>query len=336
MKGRAAKERAVVTGAPGFLGNNLVRTLLEEGRDVTCLIHPSFKGSSFEKIFPRYKEINATFMDIRAPQAELMAILKGAESVFNCAGVQHPKRTRNIYSGNRDGPVNLLKACIGANVQNFIHISSSTVHGSNKGGIPMTEESPFSPLTHYAKSKVEGERLLQKNAHQGTKMVIIRPTVFYGYPASRNFSELMSRLQAGKVVPIIGKKGPLRSYVNITKVAEGILLAEKGGKTGDVFIISDEEPLNTCQFYQSMCRGLGVEPKTISFPLFGSRAAEKLSLIGGHMNIHLKYFNVLGEMGRDSYMVPDKAMKQLGFRPVCSSSRGLEEMAAKFKESAPQ
>ena len=67
--------KVAVAGAPGFLGTKLVEALLQQGREVTCLVHPSFK-KNISPIFPA-KEVTIAFMDILSPVEELAVNLTG-------------------------------------------------------------------------------------------------------------------------------------------------------------------------------------------------------------------------------------------------------------------
>ncbi len=324
--------KVAVVGAPGFLGTKLVQILVEKGREVICLVHPIFRNK-LPDTFPAPSQVKVIFKDILHSKEGLANSLAGIETVFNCAGMQHPKKTAEIYSVNCNGVENLFLAAIEAGTKNFIHISSSSVFGSNKDKSPLSEHSPKKYYTHYTKSKIRGDELLQKHAQKGTKLVIIAPAVFYGYPPSQNLKELLLLLQAGKPVPLIGKEGCLRSYVSLNKVIEAMLAAENSElQSGEVLLVSDKNPLSTKQFYESLGKGLGVKPKIICLPIFISRIAEKIAYLSGKLDYHLRKLNVLGEFGRAHFVSPAKAEQLLGINLPESSIPGLEEMTRKLLE----
>ncbi len=324
----------VVVGAPGFLGTKLVQALLASGREVTCITHPSLKGK-LESSFPQHYNLNVIYENILAPLSKLVPAVKGAQTIFNCAGIQHPKHTREIYQVNTFGPINLLKAGIAAQVKNFIHISSSTVCGSNASATLdlvnfLTENSFSKGHTHYTKSKINGDKLLKKYADQGTRVIILLPAVFYGSPPSENLSQLMSMIKAGKRLPIIGQQGILRSYVDINTVVAAMLSAEINGQSGDCFLVSDKKPLTTWQFYTNLGLGLAKKIRILPLPLVCARVAEKLAWLSGKCNLHLKRLNVLGEFGRPHFVNPEKAEVILGLTLADSPEEGLQAMARDF------
>ena len=272
-------------------------------------------------------------MDILSPVEELAVNLTGIETLFNCAGIQHPKKTDEIYRVNRDGAVNLLQAAIKAGVKNFIHISSSTIYGTNADlSTPLTELSPLKYSSHYTKSKIQGDELLIKNSDKGTKVVIIAPAVFYGHPASNNLRELMELLKNNKIVPLVrssNKGGYLRSYVSLNKVIEIMLAAENKGRNGQIYLAADKQPLTTLEFYKALSQGLKVEPNLLTIPTVCSRITEKMDYLSGQFNIHLRYLNALAHLGRHHFVNPDKAEKELGVKMNENSTPGLKEMAGK-------
>lgn len=328
----------VVTGAPGFLGTQLVQALLAQGRKVICVVHPSFRGKSASELFPgveKAETLTLVFKDLLAPQEEFLRFFTGAQTLFNCAGAQHPEKTQEIYRTNRDGVVHLLKVCRAWKVQNFIHVSSSTVLGSGSTGLSEKDHG-LQPGTHYARSKMEGDQLLLQEAHQhpSPKVVILAPAVFYGFPASQNLVELMIRLKSGKLLPLMGNlmsnEGCLRSYVDLQKVITALLAAEEKGKHAQVYALADKKPLTTLEFYESIGRGLGVVPKTLVLPQSGARIAEKIAYAWGKLNMHSKYLTVLGELGRHHQVISEKAEQELGMVLHRDPAPGLEAMAREW------
>ena len=322
--------KVIVAGAPGFLGTKLVQELLKQGRDITCIIHPSLR-QNIEQIFPEVKQVKTIFKSINAPQPEFIAHLQGAETFFNCAGMQHPKKTEEIYIVNRDGPVNLLEACQQAKVKNVIHISSSSIYGSNTNTQPLTESSPYQFHTHYNRSKIQGDELLLQQASQGdTRLIILAPAVFYGSPPSQNLIELMTMLKHKKNLPLVGKEGSTRSYVDIQKVIEAMLTVETKGKSGEIFILADQQPLTALEFYHSLAQGIGVEANLLRIPKIFSHAAEKVAFLSGSLGKHLRRVTVLGEFGRVHTVSSAKAQQVLQISFPESSAPGVELMAKNF------
>ena len=204
-------------------------------------------------------------------------------------------------------------------------------HGSNTNQLYLTETSPYQFHTHYNRSKIQAdELLLQQAKHSNTRLIILAPAVFYGSPASQNLAELISMLKNKKLLPLIGKQGTSRSYVDIQKVIEALLAAETKGNSGDIFLLADQQALTTLEFYQSLGQGVGVQPKILRLPLICSRTAEKMAFLVGSLGKHLRRCTILGEFGRSHIVSSLKAQQVLGINFPESSRPGLEAMAKNF------
>mgnify|MGYP001593950022 CR=1 FL=1 len=101
----------MVTGAFGWLGHKLVQRLISEKREIICLDFSKKNMKNTSKTLSGYKKLRIILGDIRESH-KLVRELKGCDTVFNCAGLQHTKYTKDIYEVNRDGTAELLKASI--------------------------------------------------------------------------------------------------------------------------------------------------------------------------------------------------------------------------------
>ena len=319
--------KVLVTGGLGWLGSRLIQRLIHEKREIVCVNFYDASKNKLPESLRNYDKLKIVSGDIRKPD-EFIEELKDCKTVFNCAALQHTKFTKDIYGVNRDGAANLLRLCIEANVPKFIHVSSCSVHGCNKDiNNPITEETPLNPIHHIAKSKAEGERLINKlSKNSKIKTVILRPAVFYGTNPSKNRVELVKKIKNGYSI-IFGENGFLRTYVDVEKVAEALLLAEKHGKHLNFYLIGDKKPINTLQFYKCIADEVNVKLKLIRLPPIASRFSEKLAIISGYCNIHLGLPTTAGEFGRNIVISSEKAIKELRYKPHESSERGLRKMA---------
>ena len=318
--------KVLVTGGLGWLGGRLIQRLIQEKREIVCVDFYDASKNELPEFLRNYNKLKIVSGDIRKSH-EFIQELKDCKTVFNIAGMQHPRFTKDLYAANRDGPVSLLESCIKTDVPNFIHISSAGVHGHNiNPKISHTEKSPFRPLTHYGVSKVQGEKLLGRFIQRSpTKIVIIRPGLFYGVNPSQNFVELIKRLKNGFAL-LFGREGFYRTYVDIERLIDAIINAAEYKRSGEAFLIGDKKPLNTLQFYQCIADEIGVKLKILKLPTFLSRMSENLSYISGKLNIHLRLPTIIGEFGRNNFFSSEKAVKELSYKPHDSSEPGLREM----------
>jgi UDP-glucose 4-epimerase len=146
--------RALVTGGAGFIGSNLVDSLIENGHDVVVL----------DDLSTGYrKNVNSDARlvegDIADPDAVAQAV-EGCEVVFHQAAhravfrsVEHPLATNRA---NVDGTLTLLVAARDAGARRFVYASSSSVYGGAEV-LPTPESTPLMPRSPYAVSKLAGE-----------------------------------------------------------------------------------------------------------------------------------------------------------------------------------
>ena len=157
--------RWLVTGAAGFIGSNIVETLLAAGQQVVGLDNfaTGHRGNLEEvkvKVgddrWSRFQFIEA---DIRDREACARAV-DGVDFVLHQAALGSVPRSMadplNSHDSNVTGFVNLLDAARLAGVKRFIYASSSSVYG-DEPNLPKREERVGNPLSPYAATKAINE-----------------------------------------------------------------------------------------------------------------------------------------------------------------------------------
>ena len=152
--------RALVTGGAGFIGSNLVDSLIEDGHEVIVFdnlstgqqknINPKAKFFLIDIAHQSYFE-NKTMKDI----------MSGVDVVFHTAAmarvqpsIDNPIDFNNV---NVNGTLNMLKACVDYGVNRFVYSSSSSVYGDVEE-LPTPEEHKLNPMSPYALQKLIGEQ----------------------------------------------------------------------------------------------------------------------------------------------------------------------------------
>jgi nucleoside-diphosphate-sugar epimerase len=323
----------LVTGAPGWLGNTLLRRLLKSGRTVRLIIDPAFKNADLKSLLPPFEagQVEFHICDLR-DQKSLQDAMTGITSVFHLAAVQHPANVSDFYAVNSDAAAQLARTAAAAGAKKFVFVSSCSVHGSSQQAT--NENTPLQGYTHYTQSKIKAEELLQQVRQEtGLELAIIRPGVFYGVLPSVNMKKLMKMVQS-KMLPVFGHDGFRRTYVDVEKVAEALMLAEQDGVSGTAYAIGDLEPLTTRELYETLATALGCRAKILTLPLFVSRTAEAGAFtLGKIAGMHVPMANIMGEFGRPTFFTSVNAAS-IGFEPHASSRPGLEAMAKNYIKSS--
>jgi len=322
----------LVTGAPGWLGNTLLKKIQPMGLRIHLIVDPVFTGVEINKLLPAISDdqMRVTYCDLRDKE-KLSSAISGCDTVLHMAAVQHPRTIKELYSINAEASAALAELAAKSAVEKFIFVSSCSVQGPSANAT--NELMPLTGCTHYTMSKIAAESKLQKIKEQfGMHLVIIRPGVFYGTDASVNMNKLMDMIRQ-KPVPVFGPNGFKRTYVQIEKVAEALVLAAERGRSGDAYLIGDLEPLTTREFYETIAEGLGCKARIVSLPTVVSRLAEATTFaIGSGLNRHFRMGNIIGEFGRPTFFSSVKST-DLGFQQLPSSRVGLKEMATTYRSA---
>lgn len=149
--------KVLVTGGAGFIGSNLVRSLLARGDSVRVL--DNFSTGKRENLAGLEGQLEVIEGDIR-DEATCQDACRGMEAVFHQAAIgsvprsiEDPLTTHRV---NVDGTLNLLMASREAGVKRFIYASSSSVYGDASEKVKEESLCPR-PLSPYAVSKLAGE-----------------------------------------------------------------------------------------------------------------------------------------------------------------------------------
>lgn len=159
MEKTLKNSRVLVTGGAGFIGSNLVESLLRSGNKVTCL--DNFSTGKRENIsgFTTNSDFNLIEGDIRNPDDCTKAV-SDAEIIFHEAAlgsvprsIKDPITTTDVNIG---GFVRILFAAKEAKVKRFIYAASSSTYGDHPD-LPKVEDKIGAPLSPYAITKYVNE-----------------------------------------------------------------------------------------------------------------------------------------------------------------------------------
>ena len=152
-------KKIVVTGGAGFIGSNLIATLLAKDNQVVCL--DNFSTGKKENITPFLGAKNFTLItgDIRN-LSDCEKAVAGADYVLHEAAlgsvprsIKDPSTTNAVNIG---GFLNMLLAARDAGVKRFVYAASSSTYGDSKA-LPKVEEVIGKPLSPYAITKYVNE-----------------------------------------------------------------------------------------------------------------------------------------------------------------------------------
>jgi UDP-N-acetylglucosamine/UDP-N-acetyl-alpha-D-glucosaminouronate 4-epimerase len=161
----AAKPRRwLVTGVAGFIGSNLLESLLELGQEVVGLDdfstgHRKNLDEVKDRVGARWTRFRLIEDDVASPNACREAVA-GADVILHQAAVGSVPRSIDeplrSNAANVTGTLALLEAARRAGVRRFVYASSSSVYGDSPA-LPKVEDGLGRPLSPYAVSKIADE-----------------------------------------------------------------------------------------------------------------------------------------------------------------------------------
>jgi dihydroflavonol-4-reductase len=229
----------VVTGATGFLGNVLVRTLLAGGAGwVRSLARPTSDLASLAGL-----DTEIVHADLGDP-ASLVSAFTGADTVFHVAGTVSITRggLTRLRETNVEGTRNVLAACRQAGVRRLVYCSSIHAFVVPPRGSCITEDSPVDPdrcTGSYDRSKAEATLLVREAAAQGMDVVTVHPTGVVGPYDFRPspMGELLLQCSRGRLPAYVDGA---YNFVDVRDVAAGIAAAATKGTSGAGYILAGD------------------------------------------------------------------------------------------------
>jgi len=322
----------VVTGAAGWLGQNLVRALAAQPgrRRIRCLVHEAADASALEVVDAR---VEVVVGDVRDPVVidGLFEGVNGA-SVFHAAAVIHPARAvRELFDVNVGGTQLVLDRARRSGSTRFVYVSSNSPFGANATRDDrFDEDSPFAPYMGYGRSKLEAEQLVQRSYDRGDlATVIVRPPWFYGPFQPDRQTQFLAAVRRGRF-PLVGPGTQRRSMVYTGNLVQGVLLAEvAAGAPGNAYWIADAEPYALADVLRTVRDALEAEGLSVSkrrpipIPRIAGVVAEKLDALAQASGRYVQALHVLGELKDTIACDISRARKELGYEPTVSLLDGM-------------
>lgn len=229
--------QALVTGASGFLGANIVAALNQAGWQARALLRHTSSLAALDGL--RYEPVLG---DVTDPKS-LAAAMRGCDAVFHAAGVVADYWSQDAaltYRVNVDGTRHVVEAALAADVPpRLVFTSSQAALGFGDGQTPIDESHPFNlaPAVYpYGHSKRLAEQVVLGAIGRGLHAMIVNPSVVLGpRDATRYNSRIILEVQAGRL-PLVPPGGV--NVVDALDVARGHLLALERGRPGERYLLA--------------------------------------------------------------------------------------------------
>ena len=255
--------RVLVTGATGFAGSAMLRSLVGGGYRVRALVRDRSHARALE-----LAGVEVAVGNMK-DSASLTRALRDVSVVYHFASIfrQVGLPDEEFRSVNVEGPSRLIIAASGAGVGRVVHISTVGVHGDIEHP-PASESSPFSPGDIYQRTKLEGEQQAVCTATRlGVPLTVVRPAPMYG-PRDRRLLKMFKGV-AHRRFPILGNGNALFSMVHIDDLVEGVRMAgESPAAIGRTYIIGSDEFMSLNALVDLIAEEAGVKPVRLHLPVW--------------------------------------------------------------------
>ena len=254
-----------IVGGSGFIGTKLIELF---GVDQCYNIdkNPSEKFGGI-----------TTIKDIRETHLE-QALREETKAVILLAAEHRDDVTPHslYYAVNVDGTGNVLEAMDHKGITDLIFISSAAIYGLNKKN--PDELFPPDPFSHYGKSKLLAEQLLQKwyrQDQENRSLTIIRPSVAFGANNKGNVHNLLRQIASGKFL-MVGRGNNRKSMAYVGNVAAFIKFCYENHTKGlNIYNYTDKPDLTMNELVDQAEESLSRKLPSLRLPYW-------MGLVGGY------------------------------------------------------
>jgi nucleoside-diphosphate-sugar epimerase len=312
--------RFAITGGTGFLGQEIARQCAEAGYEVRLVSRGRLATGEIPK------HANLRVCDIHDATA-LQHIFEGCECVVHCAALSSPwGRRRDFIDQNVIGTACTVKAAEAAQVQRFIHVSSSSVYFSFRDQLDIDETFPLPrPVNAYAESKQLAEREATKFSRE---LFIIRPRGIFG-PNDPHLLPRLLRVMKTRPLPLLNGGNALVDLTDVAMVADAIMCMMIADETTTgTYNVSQGEPIRIKTLVETIGRHMRIKPRWRELPIplamAGAHFLETCARLDPRQHEPIVTAYSLGLFAYSQTLNIRAAQRNLSWRPRLSLQHSLE------------
>ncbi|MHB8624648.1 MAG: NAD-dependent epimerase/dehydratase family protein [Aggregatilineales bacterium] len=284
---------ALVTGATGAIGPALVNHLAANGYTVRTY---SRHSPAPNVLLPGVEHLQGDINDAEA----LSRALNGVDVVFHLAALLHienpPPQMTSLYQAvNITGTQHVVSLSRQAGVKRLVYFSTVKVYGIHQRQ-PVDEDTPLSPKTFYAQTKLQGEQVVR--AAQGLETVVLRLSAVYGPRLRGSWERMVKAIERGWFIPV-GRLQNRRSLTYVDDMAcAARFVAEHPSTPGNTYNVVGHEDVTMREILSAIYRVLDRPLPPVRLPAFvalpGVFVVEKgLELLGKRSPLTMETFQQL-------------------------------------------
>jgi len=230
-----------VTGATGFIGQVLVKKLVEAGEKVRVIVRAESQLAGLKKL---PVEINQADL---SDEKSLLKALSQCQRIYHLAAYARnwSPTPEDFYRINVNGLKNILEAASKSGLKRVVYVSSSVVNGPSSGEA-VSESSPRKCpgyFTEYEKSKALSEKIIPEFLQRRLEIIVAKPTRVFGpgkMTEANSVTRMIRMYLRYHFCLILNNGKEIGNYVYVDDVVEGLRLAMDKGRPGEDYILGGE------------------------------------------------------------------------------------------------
>jgi dihydroflavonol-4-reductase len=255
--------KALVTGANGFTGSHLVKTLVQRGATVVAYVRPSSQLDRLSEL-----PIHYAYGDI-TDQLALKAAMEGVDTVFHTAayvelGVVNVTKMEQV---NIRGTQAVLAAAQAVRVSKMVYCSTIGIYGDTQGQVvdETFKRTQVGFSSAYDRTKYLAQKAIDAAAQKGFDVVSVMPSGIFGTD-DPHFGPVVQLFLKGKLKVWAGGDR-ITGIVHVDDLVEAMILAAERGTRGEHYIISAGE-MTTREMFQRFSKATGLAvPREVPKPI---------------------------------------------------------------------
>ncbi len=256
--------KALITGATGGLGRNLIERLHRDGHTIIATGRNIAIGKAIAAQGVRFEAVDLS------ESYRLKRLAEGCDVVFHCAALSSPWGRREDFEAmNVQGTINVSDAALLAGAR-LVHVSTPSVYANYTDQFEINEFSalPKRMINDYARTKLAAEVAIRSAAHDdGLEAIILRPRGIFGPHDTTLMPRLIAAAERGPI-PLINGGHAVVDVTYVENVVDALLLAAEARhiKNGEAFNITNGQGILIGDLIKIALSAVGVPYKTKNIP----------------------------------------------------------------------
>jgi nucleoside-diphosphate-sugar epimerase len=323
----------LVTGASGFIGQHVARTLAGRGMSVVAT------GRTPSALAP-LAATGARIVTANLATDSLDGLLRGCDAVVHCAAMAAPWGAKEAFvRDNVRATERLLHAAFEAGVRRFVHLSSPSIYAGFTDQLDVSEA--FTPpkrwTSIYGETKWVSEQCVLQPRFASLEPVVLRPRAVFGEGDRAIVPRVLAVARRGRFPLIRGG----RAMIDVTYVGNVVSAVERAletprENTGRAYNITNGEPMTVRRLLDRLFNSLDLRVRYVPLPAPIALAVARLSeaianLRANGVEPRLTRYGI-ALLTYSLTLDISAARERLGYQPMISVEEGLNRYAAWWRQ----